>query len=213
MIDLHKITAAPDIHRLLPQSSESEQALLSSFLQAPDYTADICAAKGITPAHFHNPAHAMIFTLLLEMHDANHRCDFVTLTQALRNRGQLEACGGAAFVTGLFTFIPTALNAAYDADFLINDYTSREIISVCTQYAGRGYDPLEQPAALLDELEAQVMAIRKAEDIELREVSPREGVLDAVAALERLYECGGAISGLSTGFADLGAFHRLRRSR
>ena len=188
---------------MLPQSSEAEQGLLCSFLLHPDGAALICAEKGITPAHFHIPTHATIFALLLEFHDANRPCDFIVLTQTLRDRGSLEEVGGAAFISGLFCLLPTAANAAYYADILAEKHTLREMIRVCTVHGARCYEEQDQPAALLDAFEAEVSAIRKGDEMELREVCPKSGANAAVAAIEDFYHRKGAISGISTGFADL----------
>src|ERR1700690_2711939 len=84
-----KITYLPDTHRLLPQSPDAEQGVLSSFLLAPREIGGFCAEKQIRADHFHLPKHAQIYATLLELWDANKPIDFITLTQVLRDRGQL----------------------------------------------------------------------------------------------------------------------------
>src|SRR5207342_3909350 len=98
-----KVTYLPDTHRLLPQSPDAERGVLSSFLLAPREIGGLCAEKQIKSEHFHLPANAQIYATLLELWDANQPIDFITLTQLLRDRGQLDQVGGAAFVTELFT--------------------------------------------------------------------------------------------------------------
>src|SRR5580658_9373726 len=154
--DLHqKVSYLPDIHRLLPQAPDAEQGVLSSFLLAPREIGGHCAEKQIKPEHFHLPAHAQIYATLLELWDANKPIDFITLTQVLRDRNQLDQVGGAAFITGLFTFIPTAANASYYIEILQEKYTLREIIKVCTEYAARSYDEQDDVQNLLNDVEAK----------------------------------------------------------
>ncbi len=131
-----KVTYLPDTHRLLPQSLDAEKGVLSSFLLAPREIGGLCAEKGVTPLHFHLPTHAEIFDVLMKLWDQAQPIDFIILTQALRDTGKLEAVGGAAFVTELFAFLPTAANASYYIDILQEKHTLREIIRICTQYAG-----------------------------------------------------------------------------
>lgn len=203
MNDLKKITYLPEIQRLLPQSIDAEMGLVASFMISPQYTAQAMEEHGITPEHFHIPAHAIVIGVGLELLDENRPCDFITLTQALRDRGQLDQCGGAAFITGLFTFIPTAVNAAYYAETVAEKHTLRRIIAVGTEFAARSYDEQDQPAAMLDSFEGAVMAIRKNDDGELKETKPKDGAMAAIHAIEQLYERRGGITGLSTGLSQL----------
>jgi len=194
---------SPEIHRLLPQAPEAERGVLGSFLLAPRETGGLCTERGVTTEHFQLPAHALIYGALLEFWEGNRPLDFITLTNLLRDRGQLEAAGGAHYVTELFTYLPTAANAGHYIETLQEKFTLREIIKVCTAYAARGYEPLETAAPLLDEVEGKILAIRRGDDAELKEQEPRDLIMSAIDDLEKHYEGGEQITGLATGFHDL----------
>ena len=201
--DLHqKVSYLPDIHRLLPQAPDAERGVLCSFLLAPREIGGLCAEKLVKAEHFHLPAHAQIYATLLELWDANKPIDFITLTQLLRDRGQLDQVGGAAFVTELFTFLPTAANAGYYIEILQEKYTLREIIKVCTEYAARSYDEQDDVAMLLNDVEAQVYGIAQGR-FKDKTASMKDQVMEAIHAIEALYDRRGAITGLPTGFAEL----------
>jgi replicative DNA helicase len=201
--DLHqKVSYLPDIHRLLPQAPDAERGVLSSFLLAPREIGGLCAEKQIKAEHFHLPAHAQIYGTLIELWDANKPIDFITLTQLLRDRGQLDQCGGAAFVTELFTFLPTAANAGYYVEILQEKYTLREIIKVCTEYAARSYDEQDNVPNLLDDVEAKISAIAQ-DRFKEKSASMKDQVMQAIHAIEELYDRRGAITGLPTGLAEL----------
>ncbi|HEX8311669.1 MAG TPA: replicative DNA helicase [Chthoniobacteraceae bacterium] len=197
-----KVTYLPDIHRLLPQSPDAEQGVLASFLLAPREVGGLCAEKAIRAEHFHIPAHGSIYAVLLELWDANKPIDFITLTQVMRDRGQLDQVGGAAFVTNLFTFLPTAANAAYYVDILQEKFTLREIIRTCTEYAARSYDEQDDVANLMDEVEAKIFEISKDRFRE-KALGMKDHVMAAVGAIQELYDRRGAITGLSTGLSKL----------
>src|SRR4051812_33521004 len=127
----------PDIHRLLPQSPDAEQGVLSSCLLAPRDVIGLCVEKKIDSYYFHIPSHGTIYLALLDMWNNGQTIDFITLTQYLRDRGRLEEVGGAAFVTSLFTFLPTAANAGFYLETLESKHTLRGIIQVGTEYAAR----------------------------------------------------------------------------
>lgn len=201
--DLHsKVSYLPDIHRLLPQSPDAEQGVLSSFLLSPRDVGGLCAEKLIKPEHFHIPAHATIYGVLMEMWDGNKPIDFITLTQVLNDRSLLDQVGGAAFVTGLFTFLPTAANAAYYVEILQEKFTLREIIRVCTEYAARSYDEQDDVPTLLNDVEQKVFAIAQ-DRFKDRVASMKQMVVQAIGSIQELYDRRGSITGLPTGFADL----------
>lgn len=182
-LDLHrKASYLPDIHRLLPQAPDAERGVLSSFMLAPSQIGGICVEKGISEDHFHIPAHATIYELLRELYLANEPIDFITVTQILRDRGQLDRVGGAAFITELFTFLPTAANAGYYIEILQEKFTLRGIVMVCTEYAARAYDEQDDVAGLLAKAQGAIMALSREKQVE--NVPFQTVVMEAVQSIE-----------------------------
>jgi replicative DNA helicase len=194
-----KKTYSPDPHRLLPQSPDAEKGVLSSFLIASRDVGGLCAEKQVTKDHFFIPAHSLIYETLLGMWDRNEPIDFITLTQILRDKGQLDQCGGAAFVTELFTFLPTAANAGYYIEILQEKFTLREIIKICTEFAARSYDEQDDVPNLLDRVETEVFRIAQ-DRFKDQVANMKQLVVQAIGAIEELYSRRGSITGLSTGF-------------
>lgn len=147
------------IDRILPQSPDSERGVLSSFLLSPVAVGAMCAEKRISAGHFASPMHGEIFSHLHEMWTANMPVDFITLTQRLRDKGTLDSCGGAAFVTELFTALPTAANCSQYLETVEEKRILREIIQICHEHAELGFAPQDAPRALLEALAARVTAI------------------------------------------------------
>ena len=193
---------APDCHRMLPESQDAELGLLGSILLCPREVMGECIEKGVAPEHFHAPAHAILFGLMRELYDAAKPIDFILLTQELRDRNLLDQVGGPAFVTSLFTFVPTAANASYYLEILKEKRTLRQIIMTCTNLAASAYEEQEDVSAFVDDVEAKVFAITE-ERVAGQNFSIKEAVMGAVEAIEKLYERKGEVSGLSTGYADL----------
>ncbi len=192
----------PDIHRLLPQDADAEQGVLSSILLAPKEVGGLCVEKGIHKEHFHIPAHSSIYEVLLEMYDQRQPIDVITLTAVLRNRKMLDQVGGPAFVTDLFTFLPTAANATFYLDILEEKYTLREIIRVCTEYAARSYDEQSDVTTLLDEVETNVLKI-SSDRYKDKTATMKEQVMAAIHSIEELYANRGGMTGISTGLDTL----------
>src|SRR4030095_11597192 len=120
--------SSPDIHRAFPHSVEAEQGVLGSMLISPrDIIAE--AVEKINENYFYIPAHRTIYIVLVELWNAGQGIDLITFTQVLRDRNMLDAVGGPAFVTSLFTFVPTAANITYYLEIVRDKYILREIIA------------------------------------------------------------------------------------
>jgi replicative DNA helicase len=194
----------PDIHRSLPQSIDAEKGLLGSVLLAPGRVLDECIQQQVGEKYFHHPAHARIFTVLVDMREASKPIDLISLTQLLEDRHLLEEVGGAAAVTDLFTFVPTASNAAYYLEILREKYLLREIIVACTEYGARAYEEQGDVQILLDEVEQKILAIG---DDRFRAKVPemKELAMAALDSIEKLFQNRGALTGLPTGFRGIDA--------
>jgi len=117
--------SAQDIHRTPPHSVEAEQGVLGSMLISPRDTIGECVEK-INEEYFYIPAHQTTYTVLVELWNAGQAIDLITFTQVLRDRNLLESVGGAAFVTSLFTFVPTAETFSItSASFATNTFSAR----------------------------------------------------------------------------------------
>lgn len=191
-----------DIHRTLPHSLEAEMGMLGSALISPaDIIGDYVEA-GVTGEWFYQPAHATIYAILLERWQANAPADVLLLTQILRDRKQLDEVGGAAFVTHLYTFTPTAANARYYREIVREKFMLRRYILDATARVARAYDGNEDVPAFIDEAEAAVLAIRSGAEPETTETYMKDQVMGAIETIEKLYERRGAINGVATGFTD-----------
>src|SRR6478735_9592532 len=193
--------SAQDIHRTLPHSIEAEQGVLGSMLISPREIIAECVEK-INANYFYVPAHQTIYTVLVELWNAGQGIDLITFTQVLRDRNLLETVGGAAFITSLFTFVPTAANVTYYLEIVREKYILRQIIAACTESVRRSFEEQDEVNNLLDEVEQKIFAV--GED-RFRGQMPgmKEQVMGALESIEKLWERRGGITGISTGFVEL----------
>jgi len=193
-------SSSQDIHRTPPNSVEAEQGVLGSMLISPRDTIAECVEK-INEEYFYVPAHQTIYTVLVELWNAGQAIDLITFTQVLRDRNLLESLGGASFVTGLFTFVPTAANVQYYLDIVRDKYILREIIAAATESVRRAYEEQDEVNNLLDEVEQRIFAVGE-DRFKGQMLSMKDQVMGAIESIEKLYENRGGITGISTGFAE-----------
>lgn len=186
-----------------PQSPDAERGVLGSILLSPSSVMDVAESQ-VPPEYFHIPAHRTIYHILLAAYRGKLAIDFITLTQQLRDEGELDAVGGPAYVTELFTFVPTAANVDYYIAILREKFLLRRMIIVCNSFAGRAYQSQDDdPDALLQELQSEVIEIGQITSpaSSLRHV--REGISTALESADHAFEHRGTITGVPTGFVDL----------
>jgi replicative DNA helicase len=193
--------SAQDIHRTPPHSVDAEQGVLGSMLISPRETIAECVEK-INEDYFYVPANRTIYNVLVDLWNAGQAIDLITFTQVLRDRHLLESVGGAAFVTSLFTFVPTAANVQYYLEIVRDKYILREIISAATESVRRAYEEQDEVNNLLDEVEQRIFAVGE-DRFKGQLLSMKEQVMNTLESIEKLFENKGAITGVSTGFRDL----------
>ena len=159
------------------------------------------AVEKINEEYFYIPAHQTIYTALVDLWNSNQGIDLITFTQVLRDRNLLDTVGGAPFVTSLFAFVPTAANVGYYLDIVRDKYVLRQIIAACTEGARRSYEEQDEVDNLLDEVEQKIYAVGE-DRFKGQSLTMKDQVMDAIEAIEKLWEQKGSLTGLATGFIE-----------
>ena len=191
--------STPKINRLLPQSSESEMGLLSSFMLSPKSIGALCAEKQILAAHFQTGSHRAVYSVLLSMWAGEKPIDFITVTQALRDNGELEGAGGAAFISELFTYLPTSLNAPSYIAILQEKLYLREVIEICEEYSEKSYIKQDDVTEIIAEIQERIAALGSDNSVTVRTM--KENIIDALAGLEGRLDDG--VNVVKTGLSAL----------
>src|SRR5258705_13202582 len=178
--------SAQDIHRAPPHSVEAEQGVLGSMLISPrDAIAEV--VEKIDEEYFYVPAHQTIYIVLVDLWNAGQAIDLITFTQVLRDRNLLETVGGAAAVTSLFTFVPTAANVGYYLEIVRDKYILRQNISAATESVRRAYEEQDEVNNLLDEVEQTIFAVGE-DRFKGQMLSMKDQGMEAIESIQKLYE-------------------------
>ena len=95
--------------RMPPQNLEAEQSVLGSVLLDNETYA---AIEGIVRGdHFYKESHRKIFRAMERLFARHEPMDLVTLTEELRQTGELEGVGSVPYLIGLADSVPTAAYA------------------------------------------------------------------------------------------------------
>lgn len=197
----NNFSTGKEVPRSLPSSEDGEKGVLCSLLLSPREVADICVLSLRSEA-FYIPAHRTIYSLILEFGDKSKPIDFVSLKQALKDRNQLEEIGGPEYLSALYSFVPTAANAAYYIQIVREKYVLRRLILAFNNLSNQCYDAQEDIEPLLDDAEKEIFAIT-GEHVNTEIVATKDLVMATIEQIEKLYENRGSLTGIPTGFGDL----------
>ncbi len=191
------------VDRLPPHSLEAEQGVLGCVLLAPAECLGECIEKFKPGAEvFYDLRHRTIYEALVEMFDHKEPIDAITLQQRLKDRQQLEAVGGLAYLSALPDTVPTAANLGYYQEIVREKFILRKMIQACTEVVARVYEYEGEVDALLDEVERDILRISEAR-VEASTNTIKDLVRKAITTIEDYHQRQGVLTGVGTGFADL----------
>jgi replicative DNA helicase len=188
--------------KMQPHSIEAEQSVLGGLLLSPDGW-DVVAGL-VADADFYRPDHRLIFRQIARLAEASEPVDVITLADKLDARGELASAGGLPYLAELAQNTPSASNIRAYAQVVKERASLRRLIEAAQEIAGSGFNPEGRTSdQLVDEAERRIMQIS--------EQGPKAGgpqgvnplLQAALGRIEELFNSGGEITGLSTGFKDL----------
>ena len=116
--------------RTPPQSLEAEEAVLGAMLTSKDAVSR--ALEILLPESFYKEAHRRIFEVMQDLFNLGEPVDAVSVTNELKKRKQLDASGGAYFITGLSDSVPTTANIEHYARIVLEKSSLRGLIDLAS---------------------------------------------------------------------------------
>ena len=137
--------------RIPPQNIDAEKALLGSVLIKSESLYEIL--EDVNIESFYSDRHKIIFEAVLDLFNKNQPIDLLTIVSVLRDKGNLEAVGGEAYIAELTTTVPSAANADYYSKIVQEKYIKRRLIQASEKIAEIGFKEGEEVEHSIDEAE------------------------------------------------------------
>jgi len=184
--------------KTLPWNPEAEQSALGAALQN-EYAADE-VAETLNADDFYDRHHAEIFAAILELSNSRIPVDLITVSEALKRRGTLEAIGGPRFLAELISAVPAPTNVRHYADIVREHSTRRKLILTSGNIIDKAFSGEDDALAVLDFAEREILEIgRSGQKDDYAYVGAV--VDDNLKRMEELSKLGaGELTGLTTGF-------------
>jgi replicative DNA helicase len=186
--------------KMPPQNLEAEQSVLGSVLLDNEVYSQLEGM--ITAEQFYKEGHRKIFKAMERLKRRAEPVDLVTLTEELRQTGELENVGSVPYLIGLADSVPTAAYAENYAKIVAEKAVLRALISTSGEIMQTAFDqalPLEQ---ILDKAESRIFELATS-----KRRHNFEGmgslVTETFAYINELFGNEDPVSGLRTGFKEL----------
>ena len=191
--------------RLPPQNLEAEQALLGALLannKAYERVSDF-----LSPEHFADPVHGILFTAIQRRLETGQLADAVTLRAEFEHSGRLDEVGGPTYLAQLLSAMVGIINAGEYGRVIHDAWLRRQLVDLGEVVVNRAFG-VDAELNGKDQLEAAEQAL-----FDLAKEGGNEGglitfdraMVRAVELAEKAFTNGSGVSGLSCGLRDIDA--------
>ncbi|MBL8159607.1 replicative DNA helicase [Candidatus Saccharibacteria bacterium] len=188
--------------KLPPQSLDAEVSLLGAVLIDQDILAEISSI--VRPRDFYDKRHEIIFGAMIRLFEQHKPVDLLTLTEALKNKEELDDIGGPGYLADLTTSVPTAAHAESYAEIVSQKATRRRLIKASSEIAEYSFDEDSNIQELLGKAEAELFAVSET-NVKQDVTSIAEILNESFERLDELHRNKGQLRGVRTGWRDLDA--------
>ncbi|MBN2443971.1 MAG: replicative DNA helicase [Spirochaetales bacterium] len=183
-----------------PHNDEAEEATLGALLLDGDAVSKIIPI--IRPEDFYKSGHRKICRAIIDLDARSEAIDLITLTEELKKKGELEECGGAAYISRLTSSVPTSANVEYYAKIVQENSLRRTIIKIASQMISQSYDESLEVRENIEDAEKKIFELTDKQ-FSGSYVCAKDIVSPTIDAIEKHYKNKGDYTGIPTGFKKL----------
>lgn len=179
-----------------PHSIEAEVAVLGGIMLSPQ--AWELVAPVLHAEDFYRADHQLIYRTAAALLIDGKPCDFLIVTDQLRQAGRLEEAGGQAYVASLALDNFTVANAEAYARIVAEHAKRRRVIALCAEVGDAAYGR-EESAALLERLNVGLEHVGRAQSGKAKTFGQVLDIADKAISLAKEQRASGKILGAPTG--------------
>lgn len=196
----HEAQVVNEFGKLQPHVPEIEDAVLGALMLEKD--AYSVVSDLLRPECFYEPANQKIYEAIAALGALQRPIDMLTVTEQLRNTGDLEEAGGAVRISELTGQVASAANIEYHARIVAQKYLARELISFSSGISTLAFDDSIDVYDLMQEAEGKLFELSK--NTMKRDVVQIDSVItEAINKIEDASKRESGLSGLPTGYREL----------
>ncbi|MDP9376677.1 MAG: replicative DNA helicase [Actinomycetota bacterium] len=185
-----------------PHNLEAEQSVLGGVLLSDSLLPMLIIDERLQPEDFYREAHGRIYQAMLDLHSDGEPVDALTVTEHLKQAGELEALGGRSAIDVLTGSVPAISHLRQYARIVKENAMLRRLLNATYDIQQRVHGHEAPPRELVDIAERSILEV--AHEDSRKDFRAIDKLLEA--ELDKLHELsrdGKAITGTASGFEDL----------
>jgi replicative DNA helicase len=140
-----------------PQAVDLEEAVLGAIMLEKDALSTVIDI--LTPEVFYKEQHRIIFKAIHRLFAKTEPVDILTVTNELKNSGDLEIAGGAYYITQLTNRVASTANVEFHSRIILQKHIQRELIRISSEIIKDSFEDTTDVFELLDSAEQQLFNI------------------------------------------------------
>ena len=196
----HESEIVNEFGKLQPQDLQVEEAVLGALMLERDAYSTV--SDLLKPECFYDTANQAIYAAIVALATKQRPIDMLTVTEQLRNDGNLDTAGGPLRISELTGRVASAANVEYHARIVAQKYLARQLISFSSHIQSMAFDETIDVYDLMQEAEGRLFEISK--HTLKRDVMQIDPIINqALAKMQEAANNESGLSGLQTGYHAL----------
>lgn len=189
-----------ELGKIPPQAIDFEEAVLGALML--EQAAADAVIEFLKPEAFYRESHQRIYAAVKELYNDSKPIDILTVTNELRQRGEIEFVGGPYYITQLTNRVTSTANIEFHARIIMQKFVQRELIRVSSIIIKEAFEDTTDVLDLLDKAETMLFSIAES-NIRPQAKDMAQLVKNVIRRIEEAKNSDSNISGIPSGFTSI----------
>lgn len=183
-----------------PQAVDLEEAVIGAMMLEKDKLAAVIEL--LKPEVFYKTEHQLIYGAITRLFSQVKPVDILTVTDELRQSGELELVGGPYYIAMLTNRVASSANIEFHTRIILQKHIQRELIRISSSIIKDAFEDTTDVFELLDRAEGNLFAVSET-SIRRNVRSMQSLVKEAVAEIAAGRSHDGHLRGVGSGFTEI----------
>ena len=186
--------------RIPPQATDLEEVVLGALMLEKEAVNEVIDI--LSPEAFYLDKHQKIFAAIKALFGKSEPIDILTVTNELKQRGELEMVGGAYYISKLTNRVVSAANIEYHARIIMQKHIQRQLIMLSSEMIHKAFEDTTDVFDLLDEAESNLFHISE-NNLRRSYDSMQDLVSRAIKEIQNAKNADNKLRGVPSGYTAL----------
>ena len=186
--------------RIPPQATDLEEVVLGALMLEKEAVNEVIDI--LTPEAFYLDKHQKIFAAIKSLFGKSEPIDILTVTNELKQRGELEMVGGAYYISKLTNRVVSAANIEYHARIIMQKHIQRQLILISSDMIHEAFEDTSDVFDLLDKAENNLFQISE-NNLRRSYDSMQDLVSKAIKEIQNAKNADDKLRGVPSGYTEL----------